>query len=195
MITTTRMSYYQQPEAALILLLMRHLQEHKGCVCCRGVWMDDSCTDQHLVRSGTGRAGPSQAEPSQVRFLSKKLISQADCWRASQKQSHRHREEESARFSSADCCERLLQAADVVTAASRSDDLMEPNTHSSSCRWRYRTETESGLLGSSSGEQEHRSFINSNNVFILLCSRSDIQSFIFDFFKISNIILRNNIEG
>lgn len=104
MITTTRMSYYQQPEAALILLLMRHLQEHKGCVCCRGVWMDDSCTDQHLVRSGTGRAGPSQAEPSQVRFLSKKLISQADCWRASQKQSHRHREEESARFSSADCC-------------------------------------------------------------------------------------------
>lgn len=128
MITTTRMSYYQQPEVALILLLMRHLQEHKGCVCCRGIWMDDSCTDQHLVRSGTGRAGPSQAEPSQVRFLSKKLISQADCWRASQKQSHRHREEESARFSSADCCERLLQAADVVTAASRSDDLMEPNT-------------------------------------------------------------------
>lgn len=43
---------------------------------------------------------------------------------------------------------------------------MEPNTHSSSCRWRYRTETESGLLGSSSGEQEHRSFINSNNVFV-----------------------------
>lgn len=104
MITTTRMSYYQQPEVALILLLMRHLQEHKGCVCCRGVWMDDSCTDQHLVRSGTGRAGPSQAEPSQVRFLSKKLISQADCWRASQKQSQRHREEESARFSRADCC-------------------------------------------------------------------------------------------
>lgn len=127
MITTTRMSYYQQPEVALILLLMRHLQEHKGCVCCRGVWMDDSCTDQHLVRSGTGRAGPSQAEPSQVRFLSKKLISQADCWRASQKQSHRHREEEM----------QGLAAQTAVSASCRLQTSLQP--HHAQTTWWSRT--------------------------------------------------------
>lgn len=63
MISTTSTSYYQQAEDALILPLMRHLQSHKGW---KAVWMEDSCTDEHLAWLGTGRPGPSRAEPSRI---------------------------------------------------------------------------------------------------------------------------------